>query len=81
MGTIQMTFGEVIERLKKSKSVDEWNETREQIKENLPFDKFLKYMNLLESTGFIRTVLRVNVNKEDKEILEKVIENLKRYKL
>jgi len=58
---MKITIGTAMSMLKKYINVEEWNDIRESIKENIKEEYFDALFSVLESTGFIVKIL----NKDD----------------
>lgn len=56
MAQIKITIGTAMSMLKKCTSVQEWNKTREIIKENMTEEQFDALFSVIESTGFISKI-------------------------
>lgn len=57
MAQKEVLIGTAMSMLKKCTCVAEWNSTRDELKENMPDNKFDAFFSVIESTGFIVKVL------------------------
>lgn len=57
MAQMKITIGTAMNMLKKCTNVEEWNNTRESIKENMREECFDALFSVIESTGLIVKIL------------------------
>lgn len=57
MTQIKITIGTAMSMINKCANVEEWNDIRETIKENMPENQFDALFSVIESTGLIVNIL------------------------